>query len=142
MVRGPFNLGKPRCGAPTMKGTECKCIVSNGGKYCSTHRNQAELYSSWVFRIGYQNLAQTEDLRDDAEYVRENVPRFEQSATWYLYQALKDSVELRYKQMEDEYKRVIMASRIKRYFTRSISSPEYRLCRDRLTREFNEGITV
>jgi hypothetical protein len=84
----------------------------------------------------------TAHIRDDERYVRENVPEFTQTVDWFLHKDLKRSVELRYKQMEAEYKRVLMASRIKRYFMRSMASPEYRLCRDRLTREFNESPTI
>ena len=33
-------------------------------------------------------------------------------------------------------KRILMASRIKRFFKRSISDPSYKMCRDRLNKEF------
>lgn len=142
VVRGPFNLGKPRCGAPTLKGSPCKCLKMKGGKFCGTHTYFAELYGNHTVFPMYDGLKPTEDLRDDAEYVRENVPPMVQNARWFLYEELKDSVDKRYRELEAEYKRVLMASRIKRYFTRSIASPEYRLCRDRLTREFNESPTI
>ena len=35
-------------------------------------------------------------------------------------------------------KKTLMASRIKRYFKRSISDPSYKLCRDRLMNEFEK----
>ena len=141
VVRGPFNLDKPRCGAPTKKGTACKCIPTKGGNYCSAHSLTADRFQM-IQDPEYDVWLPTDDIRGDDQYILDNVPVFSQTPEWFLCQELKRSVELRYKQMETEYKRVLMASRIKRYFMRSMASPEYRLCRDRLTREFSESPSI
>lgn len=40
-----------------------------------------------------------------------------------------------------EYKKILMASRIKRLYKRAKSDPNYKMCRDRLLQEYNEITT-
>ena len=44
--------------------------------------------------------------------------------------------------MRDELKKTIMASRIKRHFKKAISDPSYKMCRDRLMREYVSDVRV
>lgn len=53
--------------------------------------------------------------------------------SYYLYY---DLILNAYNHLCTETKKVIMASRIKRQFKRSMSDPNYKMCRDRLNKEF------
>jgi hypothetical protein len=42
--------------------------------------------------------------------------------------------------IDESFNKTIMASRIKRHFKKAMSDPSYKMCRDRLTKEFNEQL--
>lgn len=55
-----------------------------------------------------------------------------------LYEHLEYVTNTKLEDIVYTYKPHIMASRIKRAFRRAISNPEYKMCRDRLMREFEK----
>lgn len=58
------------------------------------------------------------------------------SGVEYDYGLFSNILYMTITHLQDVYKRNIMASRIKRQFKRSISDPSYKMCRDRLNKEF------
>ncbi len=125
-------FGTGVCASCTRTGRKCTKPVMFGtnGIWCVTHNRTFIQSVRW-----FPQYTPTDNLDADARMVR-NIPAWIRPGTtvWYAAENLRHSVHVR---SVECYRKVLMASRIKRYFLRSMSNPQFKMCRDRLMREFN-----
>ncbi len=145
------------CEALTRGGARCKNYAcADDGVFCTVHKNNTIPRCVLCLRIRtiacfctvhatffklHKSLSPksillpTDNLANDIEVFKDYLD----IGSWmsintqrYFFEHLKWSVERR-------IRKHILASRIKRAFRRAISDPNYKMCRDRLLREFEES---
>ena len=121
-------FGTGVCASCTRTGRKCTKSATDG-IWCATHHRTFLKSVRW-----FPKYTPTDNLEWDAAKVRQ-IPKWIRPGTtiWYGAEYLRHSVHAR---TIEYYRKVLMASRIKRYFLRSMSNPQFKMCRDRLTREF------
>ena len=114
------------------KKTSRKCNKSalNGSCYCQKH-TECERRA----RIDYPGKLPIGNIDRDLETYNwpTKWPIIKGELRWYAKEITRKSIE-------DYYKKIIMASRIKRFFKKAISDPNHKMCRDRLKREFEYNL--
>lgn len=111
-----------------MTSRKCNKSAMDGSCYCQKHaecEKRARIECPGKLPIGDINR----DLKTYNWPTRWPVLKGE--LRWYAQEIMRKSIE-------EQAKKILMASRIKRLFKRSISDPNHKMCRDRLQREFEE----
>lgn len=115
------------------KGTSRKCRKNtmDGSCYCTKHQNVAlDAYRQYP-----QKLPKREDITIEENLIIYNWPTkwpvIKGELRWYAREVMRKHIEI-------QYRKILMASRIKRRFRIAISNPEYKMCRNRLEKEFKD----
>jgi len=100
-----------------------------------------EVHTNWKNRIIEQNFEPVRILHEDCKYLVRNTHMKKMRILCnerVLYEHLECVTNTGLEDLVYTFKPHIMASRIKRAFRRAISVPSYKMCRDRLKREFEK----
>lgn len=100
-----------------------------------------EVHTNWKNRIIERKFEPFRNLHEDCKYLIRNTHMKNMRILCnerVLYEHLERVTNTKLEDIVYTYKPHIMASRIKRAFRRAISNPEYKMCRDRLMREFEK----
>lgn len=109
-----------------MTSRKCKESAIDGSCYCQKH-TECERRS----KIDYPGKLPIGDIARDLETYNwpTRWPIIKGEIRWYAKEITRKSIE-------EQAKKILMASRIKRQFKRSISDPNHKMCRNRLQKEF------
>lgn len=109
--------------------------------YCDTHQNWIQQTVEHAIRNGRNDRLPSFDLHRDCMTLVQNKGHGKMRifcTDRILYDHLDKITTDRLARTEAEFRQTLMVSRIKRCFKRSISDPSYKMCRDRLQREYLE----
>lgn len=122
---------------------KCGCIPF-AEKYCVVHQNWI---SKTIANCNYNGhpMLPSADLHKDCMKLVHNKGMGKMRIFCrdrIMYEHLDKIVTCRLALREQGYRNRLMASRIQRAFKRAMSNPSYKMCRERLLREFGEGIST
>ena len=113
--------------------------LGNSVKFDTMARTISKLYDKW----GYSEFVSKIELIDAVKEIlllypnpsleNELIEFEELRSSYYYYYILLSNAHTH---LCREFRKILMASRIKRYFKKAISDPSRKMCRDRLMREF------
>lgn len=118
---------------------KCGCIPF-AEKYCYTHQNWISQTITHCNENGHP-LLPSADLHRDCMKLALNRGMGKMRIFCrdrIMYEHLDKIVTSRLALREQGYRNRLMASRIQRAFKRAVSNPNYKMCRERLLREFDE----